>query len=165
MGGEGAKKAKNVGSMGVEMTTNLSDLVHVYDATSGVFVNERHRRVAEVIHDYYEHLQLVWIPDSQRDNAQEREFPFAILHKPEGQQPYIVRHVRESEVNERLLAWLWSNDNERSNPILALEKADEAKRIMEAHAAQETRDEAVEIGTTILKSNLHSYRHNGKVYK
>lgn len=149
----------------ITSSTNATDLFHIYDQQTGHFINAMHQRVAEIMHDYDPDLQLVWIPDAERTEPHEREFPFAILHSPPGRQPYVVRHVRESEVNERLLAWLWSNDAERSNPFATLEKIEDAKRAMELHAAQEARDEAQEIGAAILRSPLHTYRHNGKRYE
>lgn len=144
---------------------NAADLVHVYDSQTGTFVNEKHRRVAEIVQDYDPTLFLVWIPPAQRTEAKDREFPFAILHKPLNRPEYIVRTVKESEVDERLLAWLWSNDAERTNPLAMLEKEEAARQAMELHARQEERDEAIEIGTAILNSPLNTYRHNGKVYK
>lgn len=142
-----------------------SDLIHEWDANTGTYVSEKHRRVAEIIHDYDETLQLVFIPPKDRSTPEDHKVPFAILHTPPNQQPYIVRAVAESEVDERLLAWLWSNDGERGDPFATLQKIDEAQKVMEAHAAQEARDEAMEIGASILKSKKHTFKHNGKVYE
>lgn len=133
---------------------------HIFDNEVGHFVSERHRIVAEIIHDYDDSLSLVWIPPDKRsfDEGQ----PFAILHSPGNQPSYIVRKLSENDVNEHLLAWLWSNDSARNGRDLNgyLSSLNAAKEAMRLKHQQEQREQGADFMLSVLKGKNY-YRHNG----
>jgi hypothetical protein len=141
----------------------MSGDVHILDPETGFFVSMLHMEIAELIKDYDPTLSLVFIPAAAR--ACNEEFPFAILHSPVNHAPYIVRKLRENEVNVQLVAWLWMNDQERAgnNPLQALQKQEEAQRALELKRRQDERDESMDIAKHILDGKNY-YRHNGKTY-
>jgi len=134
----------------------------ILDSRSGYFISEKHRQIAEIIKDYDPTLELAWIPPDKRSAT---ALPFALVHRPVGKESYIVRKLRDDEVDERLLAWIWSNDTERNNPLLMLEKWETAKEAVRLKQQIEEAEERTDIATAILKSPLNAYKHNGKVYK
>lgn len=135
---------------------------YILDSETGTFISQEHRRIAEIINEYDETLQLIWIPVGKRTGE---THPFAILHSPDNKAPYIVRKVKESEVNEQLIAWLWTNDTNRNDVHAMLEAYDDARQAVEHKKAIEAAEEQAEVAGAILKSPLNVYRHNGKIYR
>jgi hypothetical protein len=130
----------------------------IYDSDSGHYISAEHQRIAELINDYDPDLFLIWIPPSNRNGE---IYPFAILHRPVGKKEYIVRTLKEDEVDARLLAWLWANDQERSNPVAMVDKWDQARAALEAKKRDDELAELREMATSILKSPKSIYRING----
>src|ERR1044071_1228173 len=139
---------------------NLLD-AHIFDNETGHFVSEKHRIVAGIVNDYDANLRLVWIPPEKRsfDEGQ----PFAILHFPDNATAYILRKLSEGDVNEHLIAWLWSNDNARNGRDLHgyLAALDNAKKAMQLKKEQEDREQNNDFLLSILKGKNY-YRHNGR---
>lgn len=135
-------------------------------ATDQGFVSEQHQRIAEVLNDYNPELALVWIPPAMRETAHDREYPFAVMHFPAFGEPYIVKYVRENELDHRLIAEIWARDQSKHPNLkqkIMLENA--AARAMELKEQAERLDEMAEVHTALLKSPKHTWRGpNGKVY-
>lgn len=129
----------------------------------GRFVSEKHERIAAIIKDYDENLQLVWIPPENRIQG-ETTPPFAILCTPRDKQPYIVFTIKEDELDERVIARLMCGDNANNDPLAwaqAQEDAFEAYRLKEAMDKAEERQALV---ASIVGSNKSTYKHNGKIF-
>jgi hypothetical protein len=141
----------------------VADSAHIYDPEIGHFVSSNHSRVAAIIQDYDPTLFLVWIPPNKREMNE--EFPFAIMHRPKGKPSYVVRRVRESEVNAGLIAWLFMNDQARQGKDILgrLEAYEQAMEAMRLKKQMEQREETKDIAASIL-GGKHWYRHNGIVY-
>lgn len=137
--------------------------VHILDPETGYFISEAHQRIAEIIKDYEPTLELVWIPPSKRNFND--TYPFAVVHRPVGKPEYVVRKLKENEVDNRLLAWIFANDQERSNPIVMMDKLDQANEIIKAKRHEEELAEQRDVALSILKSPLSVYKHNGVVYR
>lgn len=142
------------------MSTNFYEL----ESQTGHFISADHRRIAEIINDYNQYMQLIWIPPEQRELNE--EFPFAILHSPPGLAPYIVRKVRESEMNHTLISWLAMNDLSKNRPadIFARIEADEAARkLLEFKRQEEAKAEKLDLAKSII-GGKNFYKHDGKKY-
>lgn len=135
---------------------------HIYDPESGRFVNQKHRRVAEIINDYNQDLWLCYLPPESR--RPEDVEPFAIVHRPANGNEYIVMTCREDEVDERLLARLWSADQTRpgNDALKYLEAKDRAAEALRLKEMMEKREEMHDQAHTLFKTPLHTYRMNGK---
>lgn len=138
---------------------------HIFNPEAGRFINTNHQRIAEIIHDYDGSLELAWIPPETRDATDTQ--PFAIICKPTGGKPYVVRKCKEEDVNESLIAWLWSNDQARGGQDLMgkLEAMDAAKQAIKLHAEMEQREQAIDFTKAVVGSHLNTYRHNGVKYQ
>jgi hypothetical protein len=143
-------------------TTDMLD-TYIWVPELGKLVSERVRRVAEVINDYDPGLFIAPIPDGIREANPGKSH--ALIHENTNGVTYVVRTLSEDEIDENLLVWLWLNDTERNDVLARLDKLDAARKAIELKADIEHREEMKEIGDTILKSPLHTFRHNGKVYR
>jgi hypothetical protein len=145
------------------MSVDLSN-AYILDSEVGHFISEEHRHVAELINDYEPTLFLVWIPPDKR--AFNEEFPFAILHRPEGHPEYIVRKVRENEVNADLIAWIWMNDQARGGKdvLSRVQAMEDAREAMKLKKQAEQAEANGDLAMSILKGKNY-YRHNGRIYR
>lgn len=137
-------------------------MTYLLDQETGYFISEKHRRIAEIIKEYQHDLELAWIPPDKREPGDK---PFAVIHRPVGNQPYVVFHLDETEVDERVLARLWSSDNTNHhtlNYIEALENAREAVRMKEQ---MDRIEEEKELIASIIATPKSVYRHNGVEYR
>lgn len=130
--------------------------------TDGHFVSEKHERIAAMVQDFDETLQVVWIPPENRQVGDNTP-PFAIVCTPRDKQPYIVFTIKEDEFDERVMARLLTGDI-ANNDVLAWaqaqEDADEAYRLKKQMDKAEERMDFVK---SVVGSGKHSFKHNGKI--
>lgn len=129
----------------------------------GHFISQEHKHIAQLIKEYDERCDLVFIPLTQR--ALDETFPFAIIHTPENKPAYIIRKVREQDMNAELIAWLHMSDGTKNmRDLNAWQDAqDLAKKRLEDAAVAEANAEKADLAESIIKGK-NWYRHNGKVY-
>jgi hypothetical protein len=146
---------------------NLAELgsanAYVLDPMTGYFISSEHQRIAELIAEYEPALRLVWIPPDQR--MQNEEYPFAILHSPADRNPYIVRKVKQHEVNSELVAWLWMNDQARNGkaPLQRIKAIQDAEQALTMKRVEEQKAEMHDFASSVLRGKNY-YKHNGKTY-
>ena len=132
-----------------------------FDKIDGLYSGD-HRRVAEVISDLFPTVRLIKV-DSLHP-AYDPQRPFALVDEPHMLPPYVIRYMRESEVDQRLVAWLVENNmhdaNSKVNRLKILEMAEAA---MKAKRELEWMGEKKDMMKSVMKSKKHEYRHNGKV--
>jgi len=135
----------------------------VWDSKQQGFISDEHRRVAEVIRDFDHELDVVYVPPEKR--AFNDDQPFALVHSPLGQVPYVVRRLSYAELNPGLVAWVFNNDQRTTNVAERLDNMYKAQQAVELKKQMEERERVKEIATTILKSPLNTYRHDGVIYR
>jgi uncharacterized protein (DUF1499 family) len=100
-----------------------------FDKIDGLYSGD-HRRVAEVISDLFPTVRLIKV-DSLHP-AYSPEMPFALIDEPHLLPPYVIRYMKESEVDQRLVAWLVENNmhdsNSKVNRLKILEMAEAAMK-------------------------------------
>jgi hypothetical protein len=129
-----------------------------FDPETGYALSDEHRRIAEIIKDYDESLELAWIPPDKRDGE---EFPFAILHRtPGGVVDYVAMKLREREIDHRVLVRLWENDTTKNDVLGAIEREEDARKIMQLKKEMDDAEEAQELATWALKARSGA-KHNG----
>lgn len=121
-----------------------------WDAEAGHFLSAEHQRIAQVIQDYDETLELAWIPPKNRELNE--EYPFAVIHRPTDAPPYVVMRLRETEVDHRVIARLWGADNKNSNVLDAIEADEAARRALELLRQEEETLEAKEKAAWAIKA-------------
>lgn len=141
-----------------------------YSEAHGEFLPAKAARLQEILKDYNPYLDLVFIPSSQRDEADTK--PFAIMDRSPWKPASIVRHLSQTEAEdpEKVLSWLFEGDLSKHgfSEIVAREKArtfaaDLVKEKYNADLAAE-RQELVAALATGGRDKKHWFRHNGKVF-
>lgn len=141
------------------MTSPL--LGSAYVATDdGYFVSQEHQRIAEIINDYEPTLALVWIPPDKREPG---DMPFAVMHSPVGQPPYIVFHT--DTCDERILERIFAGDAAHNDVLTQLDIKNAAAKALQLKREMDEKEEKKEIATSILKSPKQKYKHDGVVYQ
>lgn len=140
--------------------TRLSDLP-ILSADAGA-LSAKHMRIAEIIQDYDPSLELAWIPPQDR-TAFDAE-PFAIFHNgPHGR--YLIGTFPESKMNHEIIAHLWGINNQNGSVLDKLELEEKAKEAIRLREIMDEQAEREDFAKSLIKSRLHRYRHNGKVYQ
>lgn len=137
----------------------------MYDLENGYAINEKHRRIAEIIHDYSHELELQWIPHS--DRGPEDLKPYCVVHRQADGQVYPVMYLSESEMDHRVLKRLFLADMSKARPqdvMNEIEAEEAAKEILKAKELEDKKAEARDFSLSLLKTNKNYYRHGGKVY-
>lgn len=143
----------------------MTDLLNTYRwvPEANAFMSERLLRVSEIVNDYDPKLFIAPIPDQLR--ASNPDKAYVLVHEQLNGERYLVRALAEEEVSEELLVWLWTHDNEKDDVLARIDARDAAIRAVQMKKIIDEREESKEIGQAILNSPLHTYRHNGKVYR
>lgn len=132
---------------------------HIYDETSGQWINEKFQRIAEIIHDLSPSLALLWIPPSERQEGDAD--PYAVMHTNHAGEQYIFMYIKEEELDERVIAKILEADSDTL--IERLNKMEAAKELLRAKEQEDRNAEMADMARSMWRSPLHSYRHNGKV--
>src|SRR5215204_2326947 len=99
-------------------------------AHEGHFLSADHARIAQVIHDYDERLELAYIPPAIR--AAEDTHPYAVIYNnPDTGNRDVVMRLRETEVDHRVIARLWNHDKRHVNVLDQIEKEEQARQALE----------------------------------
>lgn len=129
-------------------------------AEDGSWINEKTARVAELISEYDPRLELRWVrPDQRRPGEPE----FAIIEKAANGAEYVAFLIQdETFVDERLLGRIYAADNKVQNVGNEAEAHNRAVRAMQKKEAQDKLAEEHDLAISMMRSNLHTYRHNGR---
>lgn len=134
-----------------------------YLATDQGFISEKHQRVAEIINEYDADLELVWIPPNQRIPGDEGK-EFAVMHTKNGNR-YVAMYVKQDEVDERLLARLWTADERNGNVLSKIDAMNAAVQAMKLKEQLDKQAERDDLAMHILNSPRNRYKHDGVVYE
>lgn len=133
--------------------------IFLLDGISGTACSEEHRNLAQDLYHRYPNLRLTQIPVSQREENE--EFPFAIRDTDTDE---IVKPLRESQCNrDYVMRWLWENDSNRVDTYAKFQEEAKAAKEAQLKQAEDRDEEKLDFVSSVLKSPLHTYRHNGKV--
>jgi hypothetical protein len=134
-----------------------------FDKIDGLY-SDFHRRIAAVIKDIFPTVRLLRLEALHPSFSPER--PYALVDEPNLAPAYVIRTLAESEIDERLIAFLVENNmadpNSKVNRLGILEMAQKA---VEAKRELEWLEERKDVMTSIMKSKKNEYRHNGKVLR
>jgi hypothetical protein len=133
------------------------------DSRTGAFMSDEHKRVAEAVKQYNPDLKVVFVPPEKRQFNDNQ--PFALVHSPVSQVPYVVRRLSHEDLNMGLIGWIHGNDPDKTDVLAKLDAmhAASVKEKEAKHAA--VRAETNEVARAIIGSNLNTYRHKGVTYR
>lgn len=147
--------------MGTHRRDQAIDLSGAHLLTDQGALSQKHERVAEIIKDYDPDLELAYIPKQERTAFDAH--PFAVVHTHNGYR-YVVMTCREDEVDERLLARLFTHNIDNNDVMGRLEAEEAARRLMEMRQRMDEQEEKADFARSVITSKKNYYRHNGKVY-
>lgn len=134
-----------------------------FDKIDGLY-SPSHRRLAETISDVFPSVRLMRLDALHPSFDPQR--PFALVDEPKlvGRDlpSYVIRTVRESELDARLLAELLENNTHDPNSTVnRLELLGMAEAAIKAKAEVEWMEERRDVMKSIMKSNKNTYKHDG----
>lgn len=138
-----------------------------FDSKTGTTIDTRHQRLAEIVSDYDPHLSIAWVPGNVR--GPEDIYPWALMYNGSaGEESYMVCNFTEEEANHPgfILGRIFQNDAAKHGNIL--DEMDARNRAIEIERAKKREDEIAEkkeLAKAIIKSNLHTFRHNGRKWR
>jgi hypothetical protein len=134
-----------------------------FDKIDGLYTDFQ-RRIASVIRDIFPTVRLIRLDSLHPSFTPER--PYALIDEPHLLPSYVIRTLKESEIDERLIAFLVENNLADSNSkVNRLDILAHAQKAVQAKAEVEWMEERKDIMKSIMKSKKHEYRHDGKVLK
>lgn len=153
------------------MSISAISVSGTWDSASGAFLNEDHRRMAEVLADYNPYFSLVWIPP--KDRTAEDIKPYAILDSSPNIKPYVMRYLSEEEMKNpsAILSWIFEGDLNRNRPgdVLAKIEAEElARKLMDTkreHDILAAQEDLTAFMVSGGRDKKHYIRHNGETLR
>ena len=115
--------------------------------------------VAQIINDYDSTLSLQRMENSTK---------CAVICTPHIGMPYKVFDCDLSEIGPATIAKVFQADMAklgRTSLADELEAQESARQILNALKFEEAQAEKAEFAAAVLKSPLHTYKHDGKVYR
>lgn len=128
-------------------------------ASDGTWVDENYERLARVIKDYDDLLELRYIPPQNR--TREDKKPYVIV---DTRTNTAVLYASELDTPQEILVKLFDSDNMRGNVLDRLESRERAYKIFELAKKKDALEEAEEQARFLLDSPLHTVRMNGRVF-
>lgn len=129
----------------------------------GHFINAKVSRIVELIREHDPNLDVKWIPPNQRGH---NDPAFVIVERAADGGEYPVFHVdSEEHMNEEVLTAVYAADMNIHNVQDWLEAKNKAYRDAQALQARDEMEAKHDLARSILKSPLHTYKHNGKTIR
>lgn len=119
-------------------------------------------RLAEILNDYDETLELRWIPPEVRTGFDDA--PFAVWQVAPGFPPYMVMPLKENQLDHRVLAALFNANNANGSVLARLEAEEAAKQAIKYKEQIDLEEERREFALWALRQNK-TVKHNGEVYR
>ena len=134
-----------------------------FDKIDGLYSGHQ-RRIAEVIRDIFPTVRLIRL-DSTHPSFNPQQ-PFALVDEPDFMPAYVIKTLREEQIDSRLIAELMENNTHDPNSTISrlqlLEMADAA---LKAKQEVEWMEERRDVMKSMMKSTKSTYTHNGKVLR
>jgi len=134
----------------------------------GQWVSEKYERLAAVIKDYDENLELCWIPPDKR--TREDKKPFAVVYndpKRPGKRD-LVFYASELDTPEEILAHLWTADDKRGDVQARMDAHNDAVEALKLKRQADEMEEANSQAEFLHRSPLNFLRmrdHRGELIK
>lgn len=125
--------------------------------------HEYQRRIAKVIKDIYPTVRLLkLVPGHPEFNV---EKPYALVDEPELLPPYVIRTLHESQIDARLVAELAMGDNINNDQVDKWAVLAQVEEAIKMKSELEYYEERKDLLKSMVKSNKHEYRHDGRTLR
>ena len=118
------------------------------------------QRLAELLRDFDDTLELQWVPTDERDAFSVT--PYRIVQNHPDYPQYTVMYLKEDELDHRVVAALFKARS--GNALSELEAEENAKRAMELKTQLEQAEADKEFTTWAIKQN-RTVKHNGRKFE
>lgn len=123
----------------------------------GEWVNEDFARLAEVVRDYDEYLELRWIPPGQRDTDAEKKNPYCII---DTRSNYIVMFASERDTPQTILARLFTADNKHGSVLDRIDAENAAAEILSLKAKMDEEEMKKDFVSWLMQSEQNYIKVN-----
>jgi hypothetical protein len=155
------------------MFSTLGQSAQVYNSDLGEFVREDHIRLAQILKDLKPTYSLVYIPEKDRTDEEEKKKPWAIIDQPDNLQEYVVRFLSEEEMKEphKIIAWLFDGDVVRhgaDNVLRRIESEETAKQLLELKRKEDELEDMIDYADFLFtggREKKHTIQHNGRKFE
>ena len=131
---------------------------YVYSEAHGGFINDKHRRIAEIINEFDPTIEVMWIP---RDRRGPGDKAYALRHQLPGKAPYLIKVYDEEEFDERVLAELFEMAAAANGPLTVAQRVemhDLAVKAVRMSKERELLEEARDEAEFFWRTPLHTVR-------
>lgn len=128
----------------------------------GQWVNGDFERLARMVKDYDESLELVWIPPAAR--TRDDKEPYAIRDTRDQKGSGIIFFIKETDSPVDVIERLFTGDNKHGDVLKRIEAREDAERVWQMKRNDDEMLEAAELAFFFKQSPLHTIKHNGKVF-
>lgn len=125
----------------------------------GVELSANAQRVAEIVRDFDDTLELEWIPPLNRSPLNPHT-PYRIIQRHPDYEPYVVMEIREDQLDHRIIAALFKA---RNFDLSDLEAEENAKRAMRMREKMDEQGEDAKFVKWAVNST-RTVQHNGRKY-
>lgn len=133
---------------------DLSKAINLVPSADGVYISEEQRLIAQVIHDYDDTLDLVYIPPDKRVAE---NLAWAVICEPRNAPSYIFFYAEKCD--QRIIERIYCHDNARTNVLTDLEKKEMAWKALREREWLERNEAAADIGAHAMGSPLNWYKY------
>ncbi len=123
----------------------------------GRWVNADFERLARVIKDYDENLELRWIPPDKRTRNDKKPYVIVDIRLNE-----VVLYASELDTPEDILARLFIADNEKGNVLSKIDAYNNAIKAMKMKEWLDEREDMRDQANFLFSSPLNTIKFNGK---
>jgi hypothetical protein len=135
---------------------------YILDNASGHALSAQHTRIAEIIRDYNEELELAWIPPNERTSFDAK--PFAIIHNMPNGSRYVVGTFSEAEMDHRIIAHLFNHDARNRDVLSDLDRENAAKELVSLKERQDELEDQQAMARAMIKTKQSTWKHGGKKF-
>lgn len=128
------------------------------------WISEEFSRLAEIVKDYDEHLELRWIPPELRTDPNDRKNPYAIVHSPPDKPAYVVMFASELDNPKDILEKLFNIDNKNGDVFKAMMAHNRAVKAFQLKEQMDELEEARDLTAFAIKNTKSRWQHNGITY-
>jgi hypothetical protein len=125
----------------------------------GRWVDENYERLARIVKDYDEMLELRWIPPENRTRDDKKPY---IVVDTRTNTPVI--YASELDTPEEILAKIFDSDNKHGNVLDRIEARENAAKIFRLKEKQDILEEIEDKVKFLIDSPLNTLRMDGKKF-
>ena len=123
------------------------------------WISAEFHRLAEIISDYDEYLELQWIPPQKREDQLDKTKCYRIMDTRNNK---IILYANELDSPVDILARLWGSDSAKGNVLSRVDAHNAAVKAMRLREELDIREAELDFSIFVLKNERNYWVHQGK---